>query len=591
MGVRTPPPRPEWEERPRRFAPRTSVACVVGLIVFGVLLANGRPIPAGDTRPTERVAASLAERHDFDLDEYPDVEPPFAREVGGHRVSIYPVLSGLLAAPVFAVGRAFFQLDELGLSLCGKLAASLFSALAAAVMFLAMGFRHGEHGAFVPALLFALGTSVWSTSQALWQHPAAVLFLSLALLFTLRAEEHDAWAGRAGLPLSLALAARHADVALVGALALGLALRWPRQVPRLVLWGLPGVLFVLGYQWFYFGSPLRHGFSGSTAARFAAPWGEGQLGLLVSPAKGLLVFTPLALVALAGLARALRGARPGRAGERPFAATLGLGVVAHWLLMGCWSEWHGGASFGPRLMTDALPLLFVFLPEGLALAGRLGLALAAFSVAVQALGAFAYDLRWERLYQRDPASITRSLWDPALAPIWFYASARVLEPAVPIVRDGRVVLREYPFVVGAADGSRVTFQGERLRVSGSDPTVTDVHLQRGARLEGGGLHLQGRWDALFLRLLHGARTRRLELRVHGRGRGTLYVGERSFWSPTPRWTAYPMNGAFRVRHPYFYPESGGGDLLVSLGKTGGEATLDWVLVVPPREPDDVLTAP
>ena len=164
MGVRTATPGPEWDERPRRFTPRGGVAFGLGLIVLVVLLVNGRPIPAGDTRPSERVAASLVEQRNFDLDEYPEVEPPFAREVGGHRLSIYPVLSAVLAAPVFAVARAFFQLDELGLSLAGKLAASLFSALAAAILFLAMGRRHGEHDAFVPALLFALGSSVWSTS-------------------------------------------------------------------------------------------------------------------------------------------------------------------------------------------------------------------------------------------------------------------------------------------------------------------------------------------------------------------------------------------------------------------------------------------
>ncbi len=585
MGVRSPEPSAEWEQRPARFAPRALVASGVGLLVLVVLLANGRPIASGDTRPSERVARSLVTSADFDLDEFPDVEPPFVREVGGHRVSIYPVLSPLLAAPVFAAAGALFRLDELGLSLTGKWAAALFSALAAALMFLFYGRRHGEHGAFVPALLFALGTSVWSTSQALWQHPAALLFLSLALLFTLLAEDDDAWAARAGLPLGLALAARHADVALVAALGFGLAVRWPRRVPRLILWSLPGLLFTLGYQWFTFGSPLRHGFSGSTAQRFSAAWGEGHLGLLLSPAKGLFVFTPLALVALYGLVRALR------AGERGLAWTCALGVVLHWLLIGRWSEWHGGACFGPRLMTDALPLLFAFLPEGLARAGRAGTLLAALSVAVQALGAFSYDLRWERLYQRDAAAVSRSLWDAAEAPILFQARERVVQAVLPAVRDGRLLLREHPFVVGAASGSRVTFVNGALRVSGSDATVTDVHLQRGARVEGSRLRLAGRWDALFLRLRGAARTRRLELRVRGRGQGTLYVGERSFWNPTPRWSAYPMGGAFRVRHPYVYAESGGGDLLVSLGKTGGEAALDWVGLIPPGEADEVIESP
>lgn len=598
MGVRAPRPGPEPDERPQRFAPRLRVAAAVALIVFAVLLANGRPLSSGDTRPTERVAASLAQHLDFDLDEYPDVEPPFARQVGAHRVSIYPVLSAVLAAPIFAAAGTLAQLDELGLSLAGKLAAALFTALASAVMFLAVGRRHGEHDAFVPALLFALGTSLWSTSQALWQHPAAVLFLALSVWFRLRAEDDDVWAGRAGLPLALALASRHADVALVGALALGFALRWPRRIVKLALWGAPVALFVLAYQWHYFGAPLRHGFSGATAVRFAAPWGEGHLGLLLSPAKGWFVFTPLTLVALAGMLRAWRGRRSRgavddehRRGERALVLSLGGGVVAHWLLMGRWSEWHGGASFGPRLMTDALPLLWVFLPEGLLAARRAGGVLALVSVAVQALGAFAYDLRWEKLYQRDAPAVERSLWRPSLSPLWFYASTRVLTPALPGLREGRVILREYPFVVGGAEGSRVAFEGERLRVFGSDPTLGDVHAQRGARLTDGALALQGRWDALFLRVRGAARDRQLELRVSGRGRGTLYVGERSFWSPTPRWAAYPVSGAFRVRHPYYFPTSGGGDLLVSLGKSGGEARLDAVALVAPGEPDRVLTLP
>jgi hypothetical protein len=45
-----------------------------------------------------------------------------------------------------------------------------------------------------------------------------VLFLTLTLLCILRAEDDEAWAGRAGLPLALMVAARQiADVALAAA--------------------------------------------------------------------------------------------------------------------------------------------------------------------------------------------------------------------------------------------------------------------------------------------------------------------------------------------------------------------------------------
>jgi hypothetical protein len=583
MGQRAPESR-AWEPPPPPIPPPLSAALLVAAVLFVLLMSNGRPIGAGDTRPTERAAASLVQQGNLDLDEYPDVEPPFARQEGGHRVSIYPVLTAVLAAPVFALAKAFFALDETGMALAGKAAASLFSALAAGILFLCVGRRLTVADAWRTAAVFALGTSIWSTSQALWQHPAAVLFLQIAVLWAMQAEQDPAWAGRAGLPLALAVAARHADIAAAGVLALAIALRWPGQIRRLVLWGLPAVGFVLLYQWLYFGSPWRHGFAGSLG-RFSEPWGVGHAGLLVSPAKGLLVFTPVAAIAVAGLVRAFRR------GERWLAGSLGVAALAHFVLMGRWSEWHGGESWGPRLMTDALPLLFVFLPDGIELAPLLGSLFAAVSVAVQMLGAFGYDYRWERLYQRPPDRGRPELWRPDTSPIPFYAASRVALLSLPDVRDGRAVVREHPLVLFGPTGSRVSFAGERLVVTGSDATLGDVHLQAGARLDGDKLRLTGRWDALFLRVLPGARIRRLELRISGRGRGTLYVGERSFWSAAPRWTPYPINGSFHFRHPYDYPTSGGPDLVVSLGKSEGAAALDSVALVPPDEPENVIEAP
>lgn len=557
----------------------------VAVLVFAVLVANGRPIGAGDTRPSERVAASLVQSFDFDLDEFPEVEAPFARQAGEHRVSIYPVLSAALATPVFAACRVFFALDEAGSALAGKLAAALLSSLAAGVFFQALARRYPSAEARAAALLLALGTSVWSTSQSLWQHPAAVLFLSLTLLFLFKAEEDEVWAARAGLPLALAVAARHADFALAIPIALGVAARWPRRIPGFLLWAAPPALLVAAYQMAYFGSPLAHGFSGALASRFTEPWGRGQLGLLVSPGKGLLVFTPLAIVALFGLLRRVRH------GDLWTSATLGAAVLAHVVFIGRWSEWHGGESYGPRMMTDALPLLFVFLPPGFDALPRVGPVLALASVAVQALGAFTYDYRWERVFQRPPAKDHAELWDVRTSPIAFYAAQRVVLLALPGIEDGRAIMREHPIVPFGPSGSRVTFQGGSLRIDGAERNFGDVHLQRGARIVDGRLRLRGRFDALFLRVGDIARLRRLELRVSGRGSGVLYVGERSFSNPKTRWKEYAMAGAFSLRHPYFFAESGGGDVVVTLGRDAGEALIDSVALVSPNEPENVIRLP
>jgi hypothetical protein len=556
---------------------RAAVPVALALILLLVFLVNGRPIGSGDTRASERVAASLVHERDFDLDEYPEVEPPFARQVGEHRVSIYPVLPSLLAAPVFALASVVFDLDETGSALAGKLAASLLSAAAAAVLFLAVrARRRGETEALWAAGLFALGTTVWSTSQALWQHPAAVLFLAITLFCLARAEDDTVWAGRAGLPLALMVAARHSDVVLAGVLAIAIGVRWPRRLLLFVLCAAPVAGLLLAYNAWAFGSPFAHGFSGS-GSRFSETWGVGQAGLLVSPGRGLFLFSPVAVLAIVGLVRAYRF------GERWLALALGGAAFAHLLFMGKWGEWHGGESWGPRLLTDALPLLFLFIPEGLEIFPRLTALLGALSIAVQALGAFAYDYRWERLYQRPDTDKTAALWDPARAPILFYLRQGVLIQAAPFLKGRQAVVREHPIVFGDTPGSRIAFGAGGLVVSGSETTFEDAHLQRGARVADDRVRLKGRWDALFLRLRDEARLRKLELRITGRGQGPLYVGERTFWSD-PRFHTYAAAGSFVIRHPYQYASSGGGDITVTVGRGGGDVELSSVELVPAGDP-------
>jgi hypothetical protein len=237
------------------------------------------------------------------------------------------------------------------------------------------------------------------------------------------------------------------------------------------------------------------------------------------------------------------------------------------------------------MMTDAIPLLMVFLPDGLDVLPRAGAMLAAVSVAVQALGAFAYDYRWERLHWRGAdGGTTAAVWNVAESPIPFYVQRRVAIFALPAARDGRAVVREHPIVIGGESGSRVALSSDPPHVDGSEATMTDVHYERGARIEGGRLRLRGRWDAVRFRVPAGARSRRLELRIAGRGQGVLYVGEKTFWSEQPRWATYPVAGEFHLRHPYTYAESGGADVIVTIGKSPGQVDLESLALVAPGDP-------
>jgi hypothetical protein len=174
-------------------------------------------------------------------------------------------------------------------------------------------------------------------------------------------------------------------------------------------------LLVLNTKWF--GTPLGaapmlealhpslHRTTGTLVLR-----SDGFAGLLVSPNRGLLVFSPT--VAIVGLAIG----EAWRLGRRSPLMWCGLAVVAQFALYGAYVVWWGGHTYGPRYMLDVLPLLVPLAATGLAtIRQRAMVAVAtvalAWSLFVAATGAFFYpNDRWNT----DPASVDHfheRVWD------------------------------------------------------------------------------------------------------------------------------------------------------------------------------------
>jgi hypothetical protein len=153
------------------------------------------------------------------------------------------------------------------------------------------------------------------------------------------------------------------------------------------------------------------------------------------------------------------------------------------------------------------------------------------------------------------------------------------------VEGNRLVVREHPLVLGGATGSRVTFPVAGPFLEGADATLGDVLLEGGARVVDGRLRLQGPADALFFRVPSGARLRSLELRVVGTGSGTLAVTEKTFWTPGTV-HEHTVGGSFRVRAPWSYADSGGGDIRIA--PRDGSLEIASVALVPPGEPENVI---
>jgi hypothetical protein len=153
-----------------------------------------------------------------------------------------------------------------------------------------------------------------------------------------------------------------------------------------------------------------HGVSSTWSTGLA----DGLLGLLVSPSRGLLIYSPVLAVGLAGLATAFRAPR---GSLFPY---LGAGAGGTLLLLGAYSVWWGGHSFGPRLASDVLPaLVLCIVPLGSRLWARPPwrgalVALFVWSVGVQGVGAFFYPSPRESDWNTSPRDVDQAherLWD------------------------------------------------------------------------------------------------------------------------------------------------------------------------------------
>jgi hypothetical protein len=270
-----------------------------------VYLAGFRYVGSGDTRPAELLPIALLRGRGFDLTGLIDPAekyPYWYHRVGDRLVSSYPILPGLLNVPAFAVARAAGVDLEANRERLSLITASLLCAASAFFLFQALVLISSRRrDAFGLTLLYAFGTCVWSVaSRAMWQHGPSVFLLTGALWLLLRGDRASAAAS--GLLLSLAVVNRPPNVLVAAPLVLFVLRRRREALPLFAaLAGVP-LLLHAAYASVYLGSPVSTGYWNPIpeVANFRGNPFVGFAGLLVSPSRGLFVFDPFFLFAIAG---------------------------------------------------------------------------------------------------------------------------------------------------------------------------------------------------------------------------------------------------------------------------------------------------
>ncbi len=351
--------------------------------------------------------------------------------------------------------------------------------MSASLLYLVLRRRANASAAMLLTVAYAFGTTTWViSSQALWQHGMGQL-LVVGLLLLLTGPCTGSRALAAGLVCGLIAGNRPADAPLAAALgAYGLFWAGRRAAVFAVAAAVPALL-VLFYNVTVVGALAGAYQVVGRPTFFRHALGPGLAGLLVSPTRGLFVFSPFLLFLVLAWRhlpkeRALRG----------LTLAICAGVVLQVLLYAK-TDWRAGISWGPRFLTDLLPLLVWLLAPVVVALRRRGRACFAAAVgvaiAMEAVGAFAYtgvtDLPIFAV-PRGPEKM-RAAWDWRNAPFVACLSRGLAPPELTQLMRGRVDTLE---VDGRATDTVVA--GQRLVATGWALAGRATPLQVGIMVDG-----------------------------------------------------------------------------------------------------------
>jgi len=397
----------------------------LGLALVFAYMVNGRELGTYDTISASLLPLRILRGDGIYIDSrrQGDVRfnfplPDYVTVSHGRLVTLYPVAPALVALPFFAPQLAITDLYRPGWDRdrqasivesrwMAKRAMAVVVALAGVVLYRLL-LVLGVGRAAIPAVLAAcLGSDLWTIgSQAPWQHGPAALSLVTAIALLQPWPVGRLRLALAGAFTALLVACRLMDVVFAAAIVIWLA--WTDW--RVLRWFLPAPILggaaLLAYNLWFFDTILGgqaqleqlhtklHGVSSTWSGRLV----DGMLGTLLSPNRGLLVFSPWIAVALATL---IVPSVRRRLAANSLICALIASLIPFLFILSKYSVWWGGHCFGPRYWTDVIPLfaiLFAFGLDWMLAQSRVLVAISAlaviFSIAIQFIGAFLYPSSW-----------------------------------------------------------------------------------------------------------------------------------------------------------------------------------------------------
>jgi hypothetical protein len=335
---------------------------------FVFLLTLVAPVTQAPSDPLLSLVVSQAivEQGTIKLDGYYSEDPTlfqlYRHQTIRHHGNLYyayPLAPSLFAVPAVWLAR------QMGLDMRDipsnhavqqSLAAILCALIFGTMGLIAFSYLPARSGLAITAVTMLGSALISSLGVALWNLSFAALFISLGLLLIARYENGQSQSLNGyllGLLLFFAYLSRP-SVSIFILIVFGyLALKDRLVLVKTAVTAFCGFLLFVLFSQLEYGQWLPFYYTSSTwfhSLDIAAP----LYGLTFGPARGLFIFSPFFLLPVIGGVYYFSALR-----RAPLFWLCAFWISLQTITIATTRQWWGGFSFGPRLLTDALPALFM----------------------------------------------------------------------------------------------------------------------------------------------------------------------------------------------------------------------------------------
>lgn len=345
-------------------------------ILFGSIyfLIQSGHIYSSDTNPRYELAKSITDYHRLSV---PENINSTVQGKDGKYYSFYGIGQSILFIPLYLTGKGVsLALPGLEKDYINEFAASfinaVFTALTCILLFVfGLTIGYSKKTSFLVSLIYGFATIAIVYAKDSYEHPLEAFFILLAVFCTYLyvKKKNLKWLVISAVSMGFEIITRLPPIFLVP-LIFGYVILHKSNFPStgklkkdLLVFGisiLPFIIFILWYNYFRFGSIFETGYQrvwgqDFTAIFFTNPVLNGIYGLMFSPGKGLLFYTPVLILSLASWKFFHK--------KDKFLSLLFISIILFYILFYA-KTWKGyeGWSWGPRYVFPVIP--FIILPLG-----------------------------------------------------------------------------------------------------------------------------------------------------------------------------------------------------------------------------------